>query len=448
MSLQPADLDALVEDRPAEGVFRVRREAFLDPQLFELEMQRVFEGTWQFVGMESQVARPHDYFTAMLGRQPVVVSRDGDGRLMCFLNSCRHRGGIVVPYASGNAAHHICRYHGWSYASSGRNTGITHREEGRYPPGFAEENHDLAPVARFAGYKGFLFASLSTDVPPLEEHLGESRAFLDLVADQSPRGLELIAGTITYTFEGNWKLQFENGLDFYHFASTHASYVEVSKQRQQRHGIEAGPRWSEAETSDQGTFNFGRGHAVMWSNRNSLRVTRPLTQDADAVAALTERVGEARARWMHLNRNLTIFPNMQLIDVTSLQLRLWRPLAVDRTEMTSWCLAPVGESTAARKRRIRQYEDFFNPSGLATSDDNVIYELQQAGLPARAAGWTQGHLRGLGSFGSGQNAHADELGFKPESWITGSFQMGSETCFHTGYREWLRLLKKGAGTAS
>lgn len=442
------DIDALVDDRPGDGVFRVRRDAFLDPALFELEMRHVFEGTWQFVGLESQVPRPHDYFTTTIGRQPVIVSRDGEGRLVCLLNSCRHRGAIVCPYRSGNTAHHVCRYHGWSYASSGRNVGITHREDGRYPAGFAGEDHDLVPAARIGNYKGFLFASLSPDVPPLAEHLGESRTFIDLVADQSPQGLEALAGTITYTFEGNWKLQFENGLDFYHFASTHASYAEVAKHRQEKYGVEAGPRWSEAEKSDQGTFIFGRGHAVMWSNRNSLRVVRPLAADPDAVAALTARVGETRARWMHLNRNLTVFPNMQLIDVTSLQLRVWRPISVDRTEMTSWCLAPIGEPAAARKRRIRQYEDFFNPTGLATSDDNVIYEWQQAGLSARAAGAAQGYLRGLGGSGSGPNAHTEELGFTPESWITGSFNMGSETCFHTGYREWLRLLRKGVGSTS
>ncbi|MCX7159258.1 MAG: aromatic ring-hydroxylating dioxygenase subunit alpha [Proteobacteria bacterium] len=436
--MNPVDLSRLVDDRPSEGVFNVHRSAFLDPDLFEPEMRHVFEATWQFVGLESQVAKPNDYFTTTIGRQPVLVSRDAQGTLVCLLNSCRHRGAIVVPYASGNAARHVCRYHGWTYASGGRNTGISNREDGRYPEAFAAQDHDLVPVARFANYRGFLFASLSADVPCIEAHLGESKVFIDLVADQSPQGLEALPGTITYTFEGNWKLQFENGLDFYHFASTHASYVDVSRKRPPA----AGPRWSEEESADQGTFMFGRGHAVMWSNRNSLLVQRPISQDAEAFAALKARVGPVRAKWMHINRNLNIFPNMQLIDVSSLQLRVWKPLSVNRTEMTSWCLAPIGEPAAARRLRIRQYEDFFNPTGLATSDDNVIYEWQQAGLAAQAAGPTRGYQRGLGAPRGGGNAHATELGFRPDEWMTGSFGMGSETCFHQGYREWARLLGK------
>ena len=38
------------------------------------------------------------------------------------------------------------------------------------------------------------------------------------------------------------------------------------------------------------------------------------------------RVGRRRAKWMLINRNLNIFPNMQIIDNLSLQLRLIRPL--------------------------------------------------------------------------------------------------------------------------
>ena len=65
----------------------------------------------------------------------------------------------------------------------------------------------------------------------LREHLGGAHVFLDIVADQAPNGLEYVAGAIDYTFDANWKLQFENGLDFYHFASTHSSYVDILNRR-------------------------------------------------------------------------------------------------------------------------------------------------------------------------------------------------------------------------
>ena len=91
---------------------------------------------------------------------------------------------------------------------------MTEQAGGQYPPSFSNQNHDLLPVARLGCYRGFLFASLSADVPPLEDFLGDTRAFLDLIVDQSDSGeVELVPGASTYTFDGNWKLQFENGPD-------------------------------------------------------------------------------------------------------------------------------------------------------------------------------------------------------------------------------------------
>jgi benzoate/toluate 1,2-dioxygenase alpha subunit/2,4,5-trichlorophenoxyacetic acid oxygenase 1 len=147
---------------------------------------------------------------------------------------------------------------------------------------------------------------------------------------------------------------------------------------------------------------------------------------------------------MMRQRNLTIFPNLQIIDITSLQLRTWRPLAPDRTEMSSHCMAPIGESREARRLRIRQYEDFFNPSGLATSDDNVMYEYCQSGYDAEADGWTQGYVRGLAN-GHGSNRikdMAEALQITPAAATYGSLSFGDETCFHAGYREWQRLVSR------
>ena len=72
--------------------------------------------------------------------------------------------------------------------------------------------------------------------------------------------------------------------------------------------------------------------------------------------------------------------------------------------MHTWCLAPRGESAAARATRIRQYEDFFNPSGMATPDDTVAYEACQRGFASRVEPWLQGYLRGTGVTRMGGNA--------------------------------------------
>lgn len=445
------DIEAIVDDRVDEGVFRVRREAFVDRDVYDLEVARIFEGTWIYIGLESQIAKPHDFFTTTVGRQPVIVMRGADGAAGAFLNSCRHRGTLLCPLRNGQRKIHVCQYHGWAYDSSGRNVAIPREESGQYDEAFGRLDHDLVPVARFASYRGLLFASLSPDVPSLEEHLGDARIFIDLVADQAPEGLEYVPGSVSYTFDANWKFQLENGLDYYHFETVHRSFVDVLQQRGNR-GQAPSPaaHLADPEPQAQGTFSFGHGHAVMWSIGvpGQGPEARPFGRDPKLLAAANARFDPARVQWMLRHRNLTIFPNLQIIDIQSLQFRTWRPLGVGQTEMTSNCVAPIGESAEARRFRIRQYEDFFNPSGMATSDDNVTYEYCQDGFAALAAGDTQGHVRGVGSPPAQRINYGTALGLGSDTaWAYGPAGFGDESAFHTGWREWRRLMLRDGAAA-
>src|SRR6202161_4120846 len=174
-----------------------------------------------------------------------------------------------------------------------------------------------------------------------------------------------------------------------------------------------------SEGEGQGSFSFDHGHAVNWSIKQAALYGRPLASDQESLEGARRRVGPERVKWMLRQRNLTIFPNLQVIDTSSAQLRTWRPLAANKTEMVSHCLAPVGEPAAARALRIRNYEDFFNPTGLASSDDNVMYELCQSGSGAERAGATQGYLRGAaGTVANGR--HAAEFGISPAEQAFGA----------------------------
>jgi phenylpropionate dioxygenase-like ring-hydroxylating dioxygenase large terminal subunit len=94
---------------------RVHRRVYTDPDLFELEMERIFGSAWLFVGHASQVRKPGDYITTELGRQPVIMCRHRDGNVHVLLNRCSHRGAKVVNERKGHAPRLVCCYHGWSY---------------------------------------------------------------------------------------------------------------------------------------------------------------------------------------------------------------------------------------------------------------------------------------------------------------------------------------------
>ena len=43
---QKTGLEALVDDRVDEGVFRVDRSIYTDPSIFDAEIERIFEKGW------------------------------------------------------------------------------------------------------------------------------------------------------------------------------------------------------------------------------------------------------------------------------------------------------------------------------------------------------------------------------------------------------------------
>lgn len=438
-----AGIDRYVDDRPSEGIFRVHKDVYSDPDVFEMELKYIFERTWCFLGHESQIAKAHDWLATKIARTPVLVTRDGEGRVRGWINACRHKGARLTRTETGNRRFHVCPYHGWTYGSDGRNADIKNRREGAYTEGFDIDGHDLIPVARIDTYKGLIFGSLSADVPPLEEFLGELRFFIDLAMEQGEHGMELVPGRIEYAFDANWKLQLENGKDPYHLTSTHTSFLDVQAKRRGGEGHQEARQfdWQKRLSQEGGDFQFAHGHGVIWLNQAEV-AKRPIYPNIDAIAA---RVGQVKADWMLKMRNLSVFPSLQIADSTSLLLRTFRPLAPNRTEMRYWCLAPVGEAPAQRAWRIRQFEDFFNVSGMATPDDSVVYEACQAGYAAAPMAWLQGHSRGMGVIQPGASPLAKSLGFEPLASVQGGFKLQSEAVFHSIYREWARLIQAGLG---
>lgn len=440
MQMTAFDATRYVQDLADRGEFRVHRDIFRDPEIFELEMAHIFEGTWVFVGLDTQIPNPHDYLTTWAGRQPLVVSRDVDGALHCHFNTCPHRGATLCRRRSGNARSHVCPYHGWVFDSAGHNVGIKSGTQGDYTADFEATSHDLKKVPRFENYRGFLFASLKPDVPDLEAHLGDARVFLDLIADQGADGVELLPGAGLYTYRANWKLQLENCLDNYHLTSTHPSFMRIVERRKKGmsgHALETSD-FNMLDGTTCGSFTFDHGHAVIWHGNPAPQV-RPLFSYIDSVV---ERVGKVKANWMLGVRNLSLFPNVQFAENISLQMRIIRPLAPDLTEMLVYCVAPKGEPADARAYRIRQYEDFFNSTGLATPDDLKVYEQCQDGYRAWSVSDLQGYHRGMGRVHSGPDDHAEQLGISPATSVVGTFELQDETVFHSGYREWLRLMNR------
>ncbi|HEY9565685.1 MAG TPA: benzoate 1,2-dioxygenase large subunit [Nocardioides sp.] len=380
-------LSTAVVDDPEAGLYRANRKIFTDEEIFELEMKHIFEGNWIYLAHESQVANPGDYFTTYMGRQPVVITRDKDGELHLLINACAHRGAMICRKKTDNRTTLTCPFHGWTFRNDGSLLKVKDPDGAGYPDTFdVDGSHNMTKVPRFESYRGFLFGSINDDVSTLAEHLGDTTKVIDMLVDQSPDGLEVLRGSSTYTYDGNWKVQAENGADGYHVTATHWNYAATTSRRNTGDSanntktLDAG-QWGK---SGGGYWSYPNGHLCLWTWAGN-PADRPLW---DRLDELKEKHGEAKGDFMVKgSRNLCLYPNVYLMDQFSTQIRHFRPISTDQTEVTIYCIAPKGESKEARAWRIRQYEDFFNASGMATPDDLEEFRSCQLTFQATKAPW-------------------------------------------------------------
>lgn len=434
-------MSSAVRDRIAHALcegadkFGLAREAFTDQAIFDLEMRHLFEGGWIYVCHESQVAEPNDFLTTWIGRQPVIINRSKGGQLGGFLNTCAHRGATVCRQKNGNKRNFVCPFHGWVYDSTGKLISIRDEAGAGYPPDFDKAAHGLKPVPRVESYRGFVFASLNAAVPQLEKYLDGAAAFIDLIADQGLQGIEVIRGSSSYLYHGNWKLQAENGADGYHVATVHQNYVAVMQRRSTGTSDNQLKVLTPGGVGDRpgGFYAFENGHVVIWSQRANPQDGPNYSRRAE----YEDRFGEDRAHWMlGRSRNLGIYPNLFLMDSMSSQIRQWRPLSVNLTEVTTYCYAPVGEPPENRQRRIRQFEDFYNASGMATPDDLAEFQASQQGFAAtgiRLNDLSRGAVHWL----SGPDELASKSGFRVQ--MSGP-RIDDEGIFVTQHRAWQRRM--------
>lgn len=412
----------------------VHRSIYFDPEIFELEMARIFGRAWVYVGHDSQVPNPGDYITARIGSQPVVMSRHSDGRVYVLFNSCGHRGAIVCNEEQGHADLFRCCYHGWTFRTNGELDAVA------MPRGYGEQFDLTDPalgmrrVPRVGICRGFVFASLAEEGPSLDEWLGHARDSIDEVVDRAPDGeIDLGAGVHRYAFRGNWKLQLENVVDMYHVPFSHESSVS-------RSGRQFGRRPGEEKSSaisDRGTAAKQWEERIAWGSRscghgyNGTQKFAETVPDNDAwrawVAALEARHGPERTKDIlrPIRHNTAFYPNMAL-QALNTHVRVIVPIAVDRTEIHVYPVRFKGAPDELNRSFVRHLNLTHSAASLIQTDDLECFRRCQTGVAAQSSDWVW-FARGV------ENDREDEHG--------GYVNRGTvEVQQRAQYAAWLRLM--------
>ena len=192
---------------------------YTDPAVLQLERERIFRRSWQYVGHVGDVPEPGSFAATRVGDVPVVVVRDRDDTLRAFLNVCRHRGSIVCE-GSGKRETLQCPYHAWTYGLDGRVVAA---------PRSAQEGIDTSELGliqlQLEMWGPLVFVNPDPEAAPLVD-------FLDGLPEMiSDAGIDLNALRFLQRSESeldcNWKLSAENFLECYHCPVAHPGFSAV-----------------------------------------------------------------------------------------------------------------------------------------------------------------------------------------------------------------------------
>lgn len=418
---------------------RVHRACYTDSAIFDREIEAIFHKAWIYVGHESQVKKPGDYYTTLIGRQPMILARAKDGRVHVLYNRCPHRGAMICSDRRGNAGEVFrCSYHGWQFHMDGSVESIPVMK-GYAGTRFDLDNPDfrMKPAARVETYRGFVFASLDPDGPDLVSFLGGAIQAFDDMCDRAPEGeVEVVPNCFRVIQKSNWKIFLENQLDALHPSVTHestgraAARVEADIERRTGRKPPLSYHMLSAFTTpfekwdSLTTVGYPYGHCVL-QGYMGLRPKDPDTLEYESV--MHRHYGKERTEEiLDVNiHHVLVYPCLSVQSPLQ-QLRAVRPIAADRTLTEIWHFRLKGAPEAIYRRALDYYYLVNSPSTMVNADDLHNFWKCHEGLRTEGGDWVSFH----------RNAGQDPV----ENGVVTSVTGMSEAPMRNMFRAWTQYM--------
>lgn len=215
-----------------DALFGQRRDGHTLPQglytevgSFEFDMVTIYGQSWLMVGMDCELPKIGSYLSIMVGKWPIIITREKSGEIRAFHNSCRHRGSMICAPGSGTSPKLVCPYHRWTYDLDGSLFAAN-----RMPDDFVKADHGLKAVA-LKNVGGALFICLSENPPPFDDFAEKLSAYL---APHNLKDAKLAAEAVLVE-SANWKLVMENARECYHCGTSHLALSRTFPVEMSRH---------------------------------------------------------------------------------------------------------------------------------------------------------------------------------------------------------------------
>lgn len=380
---------------------RVHRNVYIDPELFDLEMDRIWGHAWIYIGHTSQVPEVGDFITTQIGPNPLIMVRGKDGEVRVLFNRCGHKGAKVTCLNKGQVKNFRCPYHAWTYNLDGSLRGVP-EPQAMKDTGFDKKNPEmgLLPLAQVDDIRGFVFACMDPNQVDLRTFLGETALTLENIADRSPEGeVECVGGVLRYDHPCNWKMFIENLNDAQHPMSAHGSVGDAARKymadqpKDTVYPSEAEiifPFMSSYKMFDEmGVTVLPYGHGFMGGK---MSIHSEYSDVPGYWEAMVKTYGAARTKEiLSQNRHNTVFyPSFTAKDAIQ-AVRVVRPISVNRTIIESYHFRLKGAPDEMLKRTILYSRLINSSAGMVGPDDLDCYRRVQEGLASQAGEWVDLH---------------------------------------------------------
>ena len=344
------------------------RSVFWEQEIYDQEIERIFDRSWLFLTHECFIPNPGDFVTGLMAENNVIVARQKDGTIRAMLNACTHRGNLVCPAESGNSKAFVCNYHGWVFGLDGALVDVP-MEERCYHNKLDKSEKGLRQI-RVEAYRGFVFGCFDENAPNLEDYLGDFTWYLDTFMVGPGAGMELAGPPMKSLLKCNWKVPTENFIgDGYHVGWTHASALQISETPL---SALAGNR-ADMPFDDLGmqfTMRHGHGFGVIYDAVGGIHEQPSRLREFVEKTApiIKEKFGPERAVLYSGHWNSSIFPNCSFLYGTN-TFKVWHPRGPHETEVWTYVMVPKDADEATRRETILQASRTFGTAGTLESDD-------------------------------------------------------------------------------
>ncbi|MEE4454941.1 aromatic ring-hydroxylating dioxygenase subunit alpha [Novosphingobium resinovorum] len=210
-------------------------ERYYSGEEAEREWEHMWTRTWQFAGLTHDLAEVGDYFMIDIGRESVIVVRDGPGDegVNAYFNVCPHRGNRIVSQRFGSLGEKgcfECDFHGWKFDRTGKNVEI--KDEMLFRPETIAHRPGLKRM-RCGVWNTLVFISMADEGISLRDHLNVMIEHMEVF----PLDKFRVIGDFETTWDANWKTALDAFIEFYHADEVHPEVIPFSATHETQYDL-------------------------------------------------------------------------------------------------------------------------------------------------------------------------------------------------------------------